>query len=340
MTPLVSILIPAYNAERSIGDTIRSALEQTWLNKEIVVVDDGSRDRTLENARRFASSNVCVTRQENQGAAAARNKAFELCQGNYIQWLDADDILAADKVARQMEVAEEVQSEGVLLSAAWGSFMHRPSKAQFISTPLWCSLSPAEWLMRKMGQNLHMQTATWLVSRMLTKTAGPWDTRLSLDDDGEYFCRVLLATSSVRFVDEAKVFYRDSGVHSLSNVDQSKKKLESQFLSIQLHVKYLLSLENSKRTRAACVRYLQSRFINFFPERPDLVEELQQLAADLGGGLEIPRLGRKYFWIQRVFGYRAAKRSRSSLRLFKWQIVRSWDKALALWENAKSAKPA
>jgi glycosyltransferase involved in cell wall biosynthesis len=90
MMPLVSILIPAYNAEPWIADTIRSALAQDWPRKEIVVVDDGSRDRTLAIAREFAGREVAVVTQENQGAAAARNRAYAACQGDYIQWLDAD----------------------------------------------------------------------------------------------------------------------------------------------------------------------------------------------------------------------------------------------------------
>src|SRR5436190_23310673 len=98
MKSLVSILIPAYNAERWIADAIRSALAQTWSRKEIIIVDDGSRDRTLSLAREFASKTVSVVSQENQGASAARNKALSVCEGDYIQWLDADDLLAPDKI--------------------------------------------------------------------------------------------------------------------------------------------------------------------------------------------------------------------------------------------------
>src|ERR1041385_4381684 len=94
--PLVSILIPAYNAEQWIGDAIRSAIDQTWDHKEIIVVDDGSTDRTLAAAKRFESPLVRVVSQKNQGAAAARNLAFSLSKGDYIQWLDADDLLAPD----------------------------------------------------------------------------------------------------------------------------------------------------------------------------------------------------------------------------------------------------
>src|SRR5438477_3921735 len=211
MEPLVSILIPAYNAERWIADTIRSALAQTWPRREIIIVDDGSRDQTLQVAQQFASKNVSVVAQENQGASTARNKAFELCQGDYIQWLDADDLLTPDKIAKQVEASDRYKSESTLFSCAWGRFYYRTDKANFAPTSLWCDLSPLDWLIHKMGHNLHMPPATWLVPRKLTQTAGPWDSRLSLDDDGEYFCRVILASDAVRFVPDVKVFYRRSG---------------------------------------------------------------------------------------------------------------------------------
>src|SRR5207248_3162386 len=153
MTPLISILIPAYNAEPWIGDTIRSALAQTWPRKEIVVVDDGSTDQTLQVARQFASKTVSIVTRKNQGASAARNEAFELCQGSYIQWLDADDLLAPNKISKQMEAANDCHSKRALFSSAWGAFMYRVSKAQFTRTSLWCDLPPVEWLLRKMGQN-------------------------------------------------------------------------------------------------------------------------------------------------------------------------------------------
>jgi glycosyltransferase involved in cell wall biosynthesis len=332
MPPLVSILIPVFNGEPWIAGTIKSALEQTWPSKEIIVVDDGSTDNTLSVARQFASETVSIVTQENQGASAARNKALELCQGDYIQWLDADDLLAPNKVAKQMEVAEECQSKRILFSSAWAAFIYRVSKAQFSPTSLWCDLSPSEWLLRKMGQNLHMQTATWLVSRELTEAAGPWDTRLSLDDDGEYFSRVVLASEAIRFVPEAKVFYRKAGFDSLSSIDQSDKKLESQFLSMRLHIEYLRSLEESERVRAASVAYLQTWF-GFFEKRPDLGRKLEQLAAGLNGRLEVPRLPWKYLWIQKLFGWTAAKQFRQRWNQCKSSVLRAWDKVLFRLED-------
>ena len=328
MRPLVSILIPAYNAQEWIGDTMKSALGQTWLRKEIIVVDDGSTDQTLSIARRFASKEVSVITQSNQGAASARNAILALSQGDYLQWLDADDLLAPDKIEKQMEALDRCGTKRTLLSAAWGRFIYRPSKAEFTPTPLWCDLSPVEWLLRKLEHNVFMQTGAWLVSRELTQAAGPWDARLLGDDDGEYFCRVILASDGIRFVPEARTFYRVSGASSLSYIGRSRRKLEAQLLSEQLHIGYLRSLEDSERVRAAGLKDLQRWLISFHPERPDLVKQLEQFAAILGGRLDPPRLSWKYAWIQKIFGWSAAKQTQLHYNRLKALLVRSWDKAL------------
>ena len=328
MTPLVSILIPAYNAERWIADTIRSALAQTWPRKEIIIVDDGSRDQTRRVARQFASGEVSVVAQENQGAAAARNNAFELCQGDYIQWLDADDLLSPDKIAKQMAAAERCEDKCRLFSSGWGYFTFRADKARFVPSALWCDLTPLEWMLRKWEGNDHMQTATWLVSRKLTEVAGPWDTRLLGDDDGEYFCRVVLASSGVHFVGDAKVYYRNVDSGRWSHIGRSNRKLDAHLLSRELQIGYLLSTQNSERVRAACLTYLQTSYHNFYPEQVALVNQSQKLAAMLGGRLEIPKLSWKYRWIQKLFGFTVAKRVRQRWNVSKSSVMRSWDEAL------------
>lgn len=326
MKPLVSILIPAYNAQEWIAETLQSALSQTWENKEIIVVDDGSRDKTFDAAQRFSSSRVRVVKQENQGAAAARNKALSLCQGRYIQWLDADDLLSPNKVSRQMAVVEERQDDRLLLSCAWGSFMYRSDKASFNPTPLWNNLTPAEWLILKLAQNLYMQPATWLVSRELTDAAGLWNTALKVDDDGEYFCRVLLQSSEVEFVPVAKVYYRASGSGSLSYIGLSDAKLASQLESMKLHIAYLRSMEDSDRARAACVQFLQNWVPFIYPNRPDLVKESERMAAELGGKLEMPTLSWKYSWIKTILGWNTAKRAQLFFPRAKWSVLRFVDK--------------
>lgn len=338
MKPLVSILIPAFNAQEWIADTLRSAIGQTWDRKEIIIVDDGSTDRTLDVARQFESDYVKVFTQKNGGAAAARNKAFSLSQGDYVQWLDADDLLALDKIAKQMKAIGDSSSKLTLLSGAWGQFMYRYDRAKFVSSALWSDLSPVDWLIRKMGQNIHMQTATWLVSRELTEAAGPWDTSLLGDDDGEYFCRVLMASNGVRFVPDAKVYYRATP-NSLSYIGRSDKKREAQWHSMQLHISYIRSLEDSERVRAACVAYLQNWMVFFYPERLDIFRQAQEVSRSLGGQLEPPLLSWKYSWIKAIFGWRVARRAQLSLPSFRWSCVRLWDKTLFRIEGRRYPAP-
>jgi GT2 family glycosyltransferase len=337
MKPLVSILIPAYNSEEWIADSIQSALAQTWQRKEIIVVDDGSSDDTGEVARRFASKEVTVVSTKNQGAAAARNHALQLSTGDYIQWLDADDLLAPDKVERQLAALREGDSKRVLLSSPWAYFNYRTRLARFDPTSLWHDLSPVDWLVRKMGENLHMQTGTWLTSRELTEAAGRWDTRLLSDDDGEYYCRVLLASEGTRFVPEAKVFYRITTSSRLSRIGTSDKKKDALLLSMKLHIQYLRSLEESERVRKACMTYIQTWYDNFYPERPDIVAELQAVAAQLQGRLEAPRLRWKYEWMKPIFGWKAAKRAQMVLPQTKSSLLKYWDKAMYRLETRGAA---
>jgi glycosyltransferase involved in cell wall biosynthesis len=264
---------------------------------------------------------------ENRGAAAARNHALQLSQGDYIQWLDADDILAPDKIERQLAALRADDSKRILLSSLWAPFYYRTRHASFVHNSLCQDLSPVEWLLRKMGENLHMQTATWLTSRELTEAAGGWDTRLLFDDDGEYFCRVLLASDCTRFVPEARVFYRISPSSRVSHIGTSNGKKDAMTISMRLHIQYLRSLEDSERVRKACLTYLQNWYPTFYPERPDIVAELQSLAAQLHGHLEEPRLRWKYAWMKPVFGWKAAKWAQSSLPLLKASCTRLCDKA-------------
>jgi glycosyltransferase involved in cell wall biosynthesis len=337
MQPLVSILIPAYNAEKWVLATLKSALAQTWSRKEIILVDDGSKDQTLSVARKFAGPQLSVVTQENQGAAAARNKAFSICQGDYVQWLDADDLLAPDKISKQLEALEHRPgTDRTLLSGAWGSFIFRPHAAKFTPTALWSDLSPIEWLLRKFEHCVFMQTGNWLVSRQLSEAAGPWDTRLLGDDDGEYFCRVVAACDSVRFVPESKTFYRVPTSGNLSHIGNSDRKMEAHFLSMKLHITRLRSMEESERVRSVCISYLQWWLLWFYPQRPDLVAQLQSLAVELGGQLALPQLSWKYACIQRLFGFERAKRVQLSYNHFKASFMRFWDKTLFDWENRKA----
>ena len=331
MKQLVSILIPAFNAEKWIRDCVKSALAQTWSCKEIIIVDDGSRDATLEIARSYSSPDVRVASQDHRGASVARNRALSLAQGDYIQWLDADDLLAPDKIARQLEGTEPGHSSRLLFSGAWGKFYHCPKRSRFIPTSLWEDLEPAEWLFRKAEQNLWMAIESWLVSRRLTEMAGPWNETLFRDNDGEYFCRVLSCSSGIRFIREARCFCRTGTFGSISHdLALTDHKLNSVAFCILSYVQRLRATEDSPRTHTACLKLLQREAIYFYPERPDLLRQLQDMATNLGGRLEPPALRAKYRWLQKALGWRIAKKSQQLLPAFRSLLEKHWERLLCL----------
>ena len=105
---LVSVVIQAYNAEKTIRDCLESVLAQDWSDLQVVVVDDGSRDNTLALLHQMAARDprVEVVRQENQGVSEARNTALRRCRGEYVRFVDSDDWLPPDSIRKMVEKAQ------------------------------------------------------------------------------------------------------------------------------------------------------------------------------------------------------------------------------------------
>jgi hypothetical protein len=116
---LVSVIIPVFNGEALIGDTIESALRQTWRNLEIIVVDDGSTDRTAEVVQAYADrdSRIRLVRQPNSGVARARNRGLAGARGEFVAPLDADDLWEPTKI--EMQVRRMSQDDAIGLVYCW-----------------------------------------------------------------------------------------------------------------------------------------------------------------------------------------------------------------------------
>jgi hypothetical protein len=327
--PLVSILIPSFNAEPWIKETLDSAVSQDYPHKEVIIVDDGSTDQTLEIARTFESSSVRLITQPNAGAPAARNKALAHAQGEYIQWLDADDLLAPTKITNQMKECERVQNERVLFSCPFASFYTRWKKARLWQSRLYRDLTPSDYFLIKFSYDAFFQPSCWLASRTLSDLAGPWWELKSPDDDGEYFCRVVAASEGIHFVPEARCYWRIGHKQSVSSSwQQSPAGLEALFQSTKRSIEHYGKLENSERSRAARVAFLQNRLSYFYPERLDIAKQISALAEELGGEVSVPTLPWKYRPIKAAFGWPAAKRCRFAVSDVKHSMKRRWDNLL------------
>jgi hypothetical protein len=159
---------------------------------------------------------------------------------------------------------------------------------------------------------------------------------LSLNDDGEYFGRIVAFSEEVRFVPEAISYYRQANVASISNT-VTHKGCESLFLSIKLSIGYLLALENSERTRAAALQYLQTYLIYFYPEERDILGEMAELAAELGGNLSPPELKEKYALVRKIFGWPSAKNLVFTVPRLKKRMFGGCDRLMSVF--AGSGRP-
>ncbi|MBE9031020.1 glycosyltransferase family 2 protein [filamentous cyanobacterium LEGE 11480] len=307
MQPLVSILIPAYNAAEWIEQTIHSALAQTWKNIEIIIVDDGSSDNTLTLAKAFEQdSRIQVFSQPNQGATVARNQAFQHSSGEFIQFLDADDLLDAGKIAAQMQILLRAENN-CIASGAWARFYRDPQEAQFEPEALWQDMQPVDWLIAAWSDNLMMHPAAWLVPRAIAEAAGPWNEQLSLNDDGEYFCRVILASQAVKFCGEAKSYYRSGLLGSLSD-QKSDKAYLSGYKAIDLAGQALFAVEDSDRTRQIIATLFQRFVYECYPNVPNLRHQATARIKQLGGS-SLKATGSPLFEkLAEWLGWRLAKR--------------------------------
>ena len=251
MKPLVSILIPCYNAEEVIAETLRSCLEQTYENIEIIVVDDGSTDDSFAVAKQFESDKVKVVRQKNSGACRARNYAFELSHGDLIQFIDADDLLSPGKITSQVEAYISSGDPIAIITCPWRRFMFQPYDGQ---KEFQCCFNNFDngltLLLTLLKSGSMFIPGCYLLSRRVAEAAGNWDEKIKLNQDGEFFARVLLHAGKVIFVPHETVFYRSSSATSITKTI-SPAKIESAFYALQQIKKNLLACNNTCESRLA-----------------------------------------------------------------------------------------
>lgn len=296
----------AHNAEPWIAQSITSALAQTWPNLEIIVVDDGSTDHTAAIAEAFDSPQVQVIRQPNRGQSAAENRALQAAQGDFIQYLDADDLLAPDKIARQMQLLAD-SNPNCVATCEWARFYNTPDEAQFLPQPLWADLDPVTWLLLAWENHLMMHGAAWLIPRAIADRAGPWTEALSLINDFDYFSRILLASGGTQFCWGARTYYRSGNSGNLSGA-KSRQAWESAFLSLSLGTRNLLAREDSPRTRHACANVFQRFIYEVYPAVPDLQAQATKRLQALGGSDLKPSGSPTFERLATMVGWQWAKR--------------------------------
>lgn len=203
--PAVSILIPCYNADRWIAQAIQSAIDQTYPHKEIIVVDDGSSDRSLEIIQSFGAQIRWET-GPNRGGNAARNRLLQLSTGDWIQYLDADDYLLPDKIEAQIQFLAEQPDTEVIYSPhitemlGEQGIVHSPPALTDCPLPhdLW--LLAIQWKMP--------QTGGLLLRRSSLLQINGWRENLKHCQDYDLYVRLLAANQKFSYCGKAGAVYR------------------------------------------------------------------------------------------------------------------------------------
>ncbi len=311
----VSILIPVYNSEDFITETIQSVLDQSYTNIECIIVDDGSTDNSLSIAQQFTSDKVFVFTQQNKGASAARNKAFENSTGELIQYLDADDLLHPDKIKLQVENYHKHQNPDILLSGTWGRFTLDKNQVQWEHQVLNKNYSqPFSWLIDSWNGLGMAQPGVWLTPRKLIEKAGPWHESLSLNDDGEFFCRVILQASSIIHVPDSQVYYRSNINTSLSQ-SRSEKALASELKSYQLYEHHILAKADNIEIRTALANNYLNFIYQFYTDDKQLAQKAEQAFLKLKIGKMWPLGGKRFKQIAKLIGFKNTLKIKSYINL-------------------------
>ncbi len=250
MKPTVSIIIPCYNKRAYVAAALESALAQTQ-PCEVIVVDDGSNDGSLDEVRRFDGRVTWVT-GPNRGGCAARNRGVEISSGAYLQFLDADDILPPDKIARQLAALSKAP-EGSIAFGPW-RVLHDDGRTNFPDPrSYWKNFGTGIDLLVDMWLfGGFFPPHQWLVPRALAAASGGWNTSLAADQDGEYFGRILTLSGSALFCADAEVLYRSPPEGSVSR-NMSHRAGASRMLAFEVVADRIVACRVDRTARRACL---------------------------------------------------------------------------------------
>lgn len=313
--PLVSIIIPFYNTEKYLSATLQSAIDQTWANKEIILVDDGSTDHSIESIKKFESQSVKIYQQKNKGAAAARNFGITKAQGDFVQFLDADDLLSKDKIEKQVLALQDHPD-----CIAVCSTVHFPDSQNhllFAPTPfeedfIYSTSDPIHFITKLWGghdRNASMiQPNAWLTPISLIKIVGKWNEDLTVDDDGAYFARIILNSKGIVKVNGVFNYYRKQSNQKSLSGKKSLKHLMSQLKATLIKKKELFTRTNAIEAKQAIHRQLFELILKSYPRYPSVYKIALKELPVLETAYYQPAIGGpKIQKIVQLFGWKTAR---------------------------------
>ncbi|MDJ0693925.1 glycosyltransferase [Mastigocoleus sp. MO_188.B34] len=232
MHKLVSIIIPCFNRLR---EAIDSCLKQTYPQIEIIVIDDGSTDNSLDIIKSYNNQVIWESFSKNRGGCCARNHGFEISKGEYIQFLDADDYILPEKITRQVDFLELTGNDVV-----YGDWRHQLNLPDGTSILEEIKISgQQENILASLISNWWTAVASILHNRSAVENSDGWDENLAIVQDKDFFISVVMSGAKVAYQPGCYSIYRRYGNVTVSTTSKSRwleghhivlKKVEHQLL--------------------------------------------------------------------------------------------------------------
>lgn len=316
--PLVSVIIPLYNSEKHIAETLRSIDAQSYAHIEVIIVDDGSTDRSYEIALAAKNDRSILLKQTNKGASAARNTALELAKGDFIQFIDADDLLSTNKIEEQVKALRNHPNKIAMCSTVHfhdGQLHTDEQPSTYEESFLFNDDDPVHFLINLLGgfsqYGSMIPVHAWLVPKQLIERAGKWNENLSMDDDGEFFCRVMLHADGMIKTD-GLCYYRRSAVNTSLSSQTNLKSYESMLNAYILKKRHILGKTTSNPAKVAIYKMLMNLAVGSYVQYPQLSKRALAEVPNISVPGYVPSVGGKVStWLAKHLGWRFVKKLQS-----------------------------
>ena len=243
----ISIIIPTYNSANTIEETIASVQKQDFTDFELIIIDDGSQDNTIEVVQHVVEPRLKLFAYENGGVAVARNRGIAKSTGEYISFLDADDLWSSDKLSKQFEALKKSAKAKVAYS--WTSFIDDQGKHLFSGTRFGYEGNVYPQLIQT---NFLTNASNILIQRDVLNLIQGFNPQLAYTADWDFYLRLAQNFEFV-VVPKYQIFYRQSANSMSSKIEPLKK--ESLALLDRVYQTTAVELETLK-TKSYSILYL------------------------------------------------------------------------------------